>query len=544
MARNPSPIASLKRDAEAVRLQLEIAKGNRALQFFNKYEALDGSEVSKKRKRVNVESKGPDAQHTSRERLAGISTGRNMMENNPTFKTLMRAFEHGAIRTGPKIQVNIDPEGAGKEATEWFNGTWAKSCDGRDDMHFAEFISLAMMAEKMEGDALFVFDDFSRDDGTLLVFSSDQLVEIEDFDKRPAEMFPGALRCEKGVIIDPMGRVMGFAATSEHGKERVKLDDKSLVTFAAWHPIRNPEGSAKLYKRPWRFNQRRGQADAWTIANTQQDIKEMADAELQSAKLSAQIFAYIESDPSAAPAIERAMSAAGIPSDQIESILYGDGTQAGALAKNYKALEAACGGVVEYLNGGEKANIHTNERPSGNVSSFGEWAQILSGAALGIGRARATGKAEASYTAFKGEENITWETFEVEQKRLERRLVDFIVYKALSWGQSKGRIPKLPAGWEKTITVSWPEQKDVDGYKASQAVRHNLKNGETTFADVLGPNWEKHFRQLAKELDLARELKLPLSILGTTAGGPPTELTLDPNADPNADPANGKDNQQ
>ena len=61
---------------------------------------------------------------------------------------------------------------------------------------------------------------------------------------------------------------------------------------------------------------------------------------------------------------------------------------------------------------------------------------------------------------------------------------------------------------------------------------------------MLGPNWEKHFRQLAKELDLARALKLPLSILGTTAGGPPTELTLDPNADPNADPANGKDNQQ
>lgn len=527
MARKPSQLSSLKVEAESIKLRLEIEQGKR---FLAKYEALDGAEVTKKRKRVNVESKGPDAIHTSRERLAGISSGRNMMENNPTFKTLMRAFEHGAVRTGPKIQVNADPEGAGKEATEWFNGPWAKSCDGRDDMHFAEFVALAMMAEKMEGDSLVIFDDFLNDDGTLLVFSSDQLVEIEDFEKRSKDMFPTAAKCDKGVIIDKIGRVLGYAATSEHGKERVKLDDPTLLTVAAWHPLRNPSGSAKLYKRPWRFNQRRGQADSWTIANTQQDIKEMAEAELQSAKLSAQIFAYIESDPAAAPAIERAMAAAGLPADQIESILYGDGTQTGALAKNYKALEAACGGVVEYLNGGEKANIHTNERPSGNVSSFGEWAQILSGAALGIGRARATGKAEASYTAFKGEENITWETFEVEQKRLERRLVDFIVYKALSWGQAKGRISKLPAGWESTITVSWPEQKDVDAYKSAMAIGLMLKNGQMTYSDLHGPNWEKKFRQFGKELAVGREEQLPLSVYDATSGAAVNNQSNDPNA--------------
>jgi capsid protein len=537
LARKASSLSALRNEAESVRLQLEIAKGKKAVQFFNKYESLDAADTTRKRKRIHPEVKAPDALQTGRERLIGVARGRDLMENSPTFKTLMRSFEHGAIRTGPKIQVNADPEGTGKTATEWFNGVWAKGCDGRDDMHFGEFVALACTAEKMEGDALFVFDDFKNDDGTLLVFSGDQLVGIDDFDKRKPEFWPGAASCDKGVIIDPIGRVLGYAVTSEYGKERVPLSDPHLMTVAAWHPVRNPTGSAKLYKRPWRFNQRRGQADAWTIANTQQDIKEMADAELQSAKLSAQIFAYIESDPTAAPAIERAMAAAGLPADQIESILYGDGSQTGALAKNYKALEAACGGVVEYLNGGEKANIHTNERPSGNVSSFGEWAQILSGAAMGIGRARATGKAEASYTAFKGEENITWETFEVEQKRLERRLVDFIVFKALTWGQDKGRIARLPAGWEMTVTVDWPVQKDVDAYKSSQAIRHNLKNGQTTFAEVLGPNWEKHLRQLGKELEVARALKLPLSIFGSAAGGPPTTLILDPNTDTNAEPA-------
>lgn len=540
-ARKTGELTTLRNQAEALRLKLEIAQGNR---FLAKYESLDGADVSKRRKRVSPEVKAPDSIQTSRERLTGVARGRDMMENNPTFKTLMRAFEHGAIRTGPKIQVNIDPENTGKAATEWFNGPWAKGCDGRDDMHFAEFIALACTSEKMEADALFVFDDFMRDDGTLIVFSADQLVEIEDFDKRKPGFWPGAAKVDKGVIVDPFGRVLGYAVTSEYGKERVRLDDPTLTTVSAWHPVRNPTGSAKLYKRPWRFNQRRGQADAWTIANTQQDIKEMSDAELQSAKLSAQIFAYIESDPAAQSAIERAMAAAGVPAAEIETILYGDGTATGALAKNYKALESACGGIVEYLNGGEKAHIHTNERPSGNVSSFGEWAQILSGAAMGIGRARATGKAEASYTAFKGEENITWETFEVEQKRLERRLVDFIVFKALTWGQAKGRIPAMPSGWEASVTVDWPVQKDVDGYKSSQADRHNLKNGKMTFADLLGPNWEKHLRQLGKELELIRELKIPLSILGTTAGGPPTELSLDPNADPNADTTNQPDTER
>lgn len=347
---------------------LPAVAGQRSPDLFkNKFESLDGAETSTKRKRIRPETRQPDAIHSSREVLTGIAIGRDLQENSPTFKTLMRAFEHGAVRTGPKIQINIEDAAKGKLATDWFNSTWMKQCDGRDDMHFAEFIALLCTAEKREGDALIVFDDFLNNDGTLLVFSADQLVEIEDWDaKGPPVWGPGS-KCEKGVIFDKLGRVLGYAVTADVGAIKKKYDE--VTTARAWHPTRNPNGSARLYKRPWRFNQRRGQADAWTISNIQRDIHEMGTAELQSAKAAAQVFAYIESDPGALPAIERAMMGAGMTAAQVESVLYGDGTQTGALAKNYKALEAACGGLLEYLNPGEKAVFNKNDRPSGNVSA-------------------------------------------------------------------------------------------------------------------------------------------------------------------------------
>ena len=233
------------------------------------------------------------------------------------------------------------------------------------------------------------------------------------------------------------------------------------------------------------------------------------------------------------------MANAGMTAEQIESVLYGDGTQTGALAKNYKALEAACGGLLEYLNPGEKAVLSKNERPSGNVSMFSEWAQVASGAALGLGRARATGKAEASYTAFRGEELMTWETFRVEQKRLERRVVDFCVFKAISWAEKNGAPwGGLPAGWNQSVSVEWTQMEEVDQFKAASAVAMRLKNGERTFQQIIGPSWREHFAQLSAELEAAKEMKIPLGIFGTSAGGAPTPLVIDPSKDtddPNPD---------
>lgn len=480
-----------------------------------KFESLDGASSTTKRKRVPIVRFSPDKVHTRSEDLHGYAIGQDLQENSPTFKTIIRAFEHGAIRTGPKIQVNTGDEW-GTAAAEWFNGPWAKNCDGRDDMHLAEFIALCSSSEKREGDCLLVFDDLIEDNGTILAFAADQICDVEDWDKKAPQEWAGC-KCEKGVIFDKLGRVKAYAVTAEAGAQSKPIADVTIVP--AWHPVRNPSGSARMYKRPWKFNQRRGQADSWTIAGAQRDIHEMAAAELQSAKASAQIFAWIESNPDALPAIERAMAAANVPAADIETILYGTGDQAGALAQNYKKLEGLMGGAVEYTSPGDTVKVNDNNRPSGNVSLFGEWSQIVSGASMGLGRARSTGKAEASYTAYRGEELMTWEAFECEQKRLERRVMDFLVFKAITWGIGKGKLksPPVPNWYEKT-SVSWATMKEVDDLKSAMAQRMRLKNGVTTLSQEIGPNWREIVIQLGKEIQFLRDNNVPASIFETVAG--------------------------
>lgn len=481
-----------------------------------KFESLDGAASTTKRKRVPIVRYSPDKVHSRSEDLHGYAIGQDLQENSPTFKTIIRAFEHGAIRTGPKIQVNTGDD-AGAEAAEWFNGPWAKNCDGRDDMHLAEILALCSSSEKREGDCLLVFDDgIIENTGCVFAFSSDQVCDVEDWDKNTPLEWAGH-KCEKGVIFDKLGRVKAYVVTPESGAQSKPLAEVTIVP--AWHPVRNLNGSARLYKRPWKFNQRRGQADSWTIAGAQRDIHEMAAAELQSAKASAQIFAWIESNPDALPAIERAMAAANVSAADIEKILYGTGDQSGALAQNYKKLEGLMGGAVEYTSPGDTVKVNENNRPSGNVSLFGEWSQIVSGASMGLGRARSTGKAEASYTAYRGEELMTWEAFECEQKRLERRVMDFLIYKAITWGLAKGKLAKpLPSNWHEKTSVSWATMKEVDDLKSAMAQRMRLKNGVTTLSQEIGPNWKAIILQLAEECKFLRDNEIPASIFETVAG--------------------------
>lgn len=488
-----------------------------------KVEGIENAETTKKRKQIRPSRKAPDDNYNDRERLVGAAVGRYMMENATGFRAILRAFEHGAIGTGPKITVNTGDDW-GKEASGWFNHDWQKWCDGRDDYHFGEICALLSNAEKATGDCLIVFDDFLNNDGTLLFFDADQLPTIEEKAwKTPPDGW-GGMSQSKGVIYDKMGRVHGYVTSPNYAEGSAKIEDCTLIP--AWHVRRNPEGSAKLYKRPWRFNQRRGEGDSWIIADTMRDVQSMISSELNSAKLAAKMFAWIKSDPGSEAAVERAMQAANISQADMESILYGTGSDAdgdlgstGSLAKLYKAIEDQTDGATEYLNPGEEVQVYNNERPGGNVSLFGEHMQINAGAAMGLGRSRATGKADSSYTAYRGEELMTWETFRVEQKRLERRAVDFCVYKAITWAVENRELDRpTDADWFKKVSVAWPKMVEVDPIKSAMAERMFLKNGTLDFSKILGPNWKEILGGLSDQLTFIREKDLPLSMFETVSG--------------------------
>ena len=529
--RNKTELAKLRVEEKASKLTFK------ALGPQQKYDATD-SNYAKNRKQPPKETKSEDDIQSRFERGRAVAVGRDLERNNAPFKGVQRQRKVNIIGTGPKANFKTEDVDWNLTASNFFNSDWAKWCDSRDDQHLSELLSNAVTAEGREGDQLFVFDDFDRDDGTIIVFEADQLVTIEEKSWKSASEKKGFIWTERdpmdrrkkipllqknGVVTDRRGRVHAYVVTNNNGKAICEYDECSIIP--RWNVKHARKGSAVLYKSPWRPNQYRGVGTALTVNNQQRDIYEMVAAELQSAKRSAQDYAFIEVDKDAEGAITRALQRVqqnngSVSNEDINKILYGDGTTEGAfLGGVYENMEHNFGGRMDYLNPGEKAVIHDNERPSPGVRDFADWVQETTGFAFGMGRCTATGRAESSYTAFRGENLLSWANFEVEQKSVERRLCDFLVFKSINFAVRKGLLEPSPdPDWFKKVSFKWPEMPEVDELKAAMAERMSLKNGSRDFADMLGPDWEAKFERFSEQVEKARSLGIPLAVFETVSG--------------------------
>jgi len=129
-------------------------------------------------------------------------------------------------------------------------------------------------------------------------------------------------------------------------------------------------------------------------------------------------------------------------------------------------------------------------------------------------------RADSSYTAFRGDMIMTWAgAFYPMQKLLERTFADHVAVKALTWGQRKGFVPMLPAGWEQSLSWQWPRMAEVDTAKQQTAIAQAIKNGVTDWSQLIGPDWMQHFDALAQQIEYARAKGIPLSNMETKSGG-------------------------
>jgi len=532
--RHRTEIAQLKLDEVNCKSKLRLArrteKSLRNLQM--KYDASD-SRYRTSRRTPRREITKEDGIQSANEHLTGIAIGRDLRRNNATYKTIERQLLACTVGVGPKVKFNTGNDEWDQIAASWFNSDWSKWCDGVDDSPLGDMIAIAFSYMTREGDVLCVFDDFDRDDGTLRWFEPDQLATVKKQDWDIAAAQRGfqwkendpkdgrrkvPMLQDRGVIRDRRGRVVGYIFTNKTGNVASDIDQVTIVP--RWDVRNSPNGSAKLIKSPWRFNQYRGVGDSLTIANEQRDIYEMRNAELASAKKAAQYFATIETDEDGESGIIRALQKGNLTQEEIDAILHGeDGTSSGITGIQYESLEGLLGGKMEYLDPGDKMNMHSPDRPSSDVSDFSERVQVSSGAAMGLGRSRSLMKAESSYTAFRGEELMTWQTAVIEQKRMERRLMDYLVFKAVGFAQRKRFIPQSDnSQWWTTAAFSWPAMREVDEVKTANAERIFLKNGSKNLADILGPDWRTKVDNLESLINVLREKNLPLSIFETVSG--------------------------
>jgi len=503
--------ALVKRN-ESLRLELENAVLERRVALIkNQSGRYDAVEPNRNRRQPRIETKSEDQTLDPRKRLLAHNIGRDLERNFAPARAIMHQFRVNVVGSEGKIQVNTAD---GEAAAAWFNGVWARDCDYRDDVHWSTMLQNIVAACIREGDVLAVFDDdvTPEDTGRLIIFEADQIAPLSETEFKKLDGYVNGWTQDGGIVRDQMGRVLGYIASGKRGLTVIdRIEDASFY----------PRSVARLIKNPWRVNQGRGVSALLTASTNFQDLYEILAKELQSAKVAASLAGFITRTDAVTDYDDPATGSAFLPEnsgkDAATTALEGaNGTD--PAAPNYERFESLTGGMFEYMAEGDKAEFPDINRPNIHLAEFIEAVLGHAGASVGLARAYTILRADSSYTSFRGDMVLSWATFYMMQKWLERSFADWAARKAITWAIRKGSV-SLSAGWETTISWKWPRMPSVDESKEADAVAKQLKNGTTDFGELIGPDWRNHFDSLAEQIEYGRAKKLPLSVYETASGG-------------------------
>jgi capsid protein len=505
-------------------MKKRISKFVKGKERLGKYDAVSGSSNAtgagnKRRKSVieTTEESGSAGVLNNSQRLKGVNLARDLERNYSVAKSLFKQLRNNIVGALGKIQVNTDDE-FGKEATTWFNKDFFNNCDFRSTEDFSKITRNILTAKKREGDILVYFDDGSQlnvkegGTGKIICYESDMICDLTDKDK-----LPNGCTQESGVVRDQYGREIGYIVSKKRGQ--VSIDSSNLARMFRRDPDNEPENMVKLIKSTFRINQGRGTSELLSAIADMLDCYEMRSKELQSAKLAASLAGTIEReesitdyddvrlDPTNENPADGTTSETTLPEEQTEPV-------------NYERMEALTGGIFDYLAKGDKLTLHDIKRPNIHMAEFIDHVTDAAGSVFGFAHAYSRMRADTSYTAFRGDMVMSWVSIIVEQKDLEREWLDWVGVRAIEWALRNGKIKsKAPDGWQNRISWHLPVMPFVDELKERQANAAALKNGEKTFSDLLGPDWNAKFEAFANELAKARKLGLPLSVFEQKSGG-------------------------
>lgn len=509
-----------RREHEAARLAFETARYQRGAKIMAGYDAVDGS---RQRRQPIREFKTEAGIYDMTKRLLGCNLGRDLERNYSPAKAMMLQFRVNVVGSLGKLRINAD---GADEATAWFNEVWAKDCDYRDDLDWSTLLQNILAAEIRDGDVLAIVDDqlTDSDTGKVMTWESDQIVPVSE--KVLADSPYAKTKQDSGILRDNDGRIVAYCVTGRRGLS--VIDDPKEVTY--W-----TRDQARLMRNPWRLNQGRGIPSLITPSTNFVDLYEILSSALASAKKAVKQYAFVKRDNAVTDWDSPTTGSEWLPENdgRVAADVAKDGAnQTTHTSRNYEKLEALTGGLTDYLDPHDVVEIPEMNHPNPELAPFLEAVHDYSGAALGLAHAYTALRADTSYTAFRGDMIMSWVTFYWLQKHLERMAADWLAIRALRWAQRKGEFKvQLPAGWERTLTWSWPTMPAVDEGKESVAQAQFLKNGTLDFADILGPNWQTKFQAMADQLAVARKLKLPLSVFEQKSGGMATATDKKDGAD-------------
>ena len=492
------------------------------------------------RPRGTVEHGGEDSVLPIWNRLRMINMARQGVRNGDSLRALMRQLELNVVGTeGGKATFAF----SGGDAVRSAFARWARHAEFSDGLCFSDVLTLIVDTKFTGGDIVLLFDDgLIEDSGRILAFEPDEIGDVpKDWLQ---DKFPGSVQ-RQGRIYNSNGRFIGVTVSRKYRGSGTYKRDPEGVFFLMQDDFADNQDWVML-REVWRFNQGRGVPPVAAPLDSLLDLESVTKFEVQAAMKNCQTLGQIYSTEDGAsdgsaddendvldPELAR-RAAAAIAGESAEGEEGSDAaaTDADAAADAAPPAEEdvtldnirGSGAIFDQLPDGYKMELLDTKRPNPNVEGFVKWLSGRSGAAVGLAKCYANMEATTSYTAFRGEQVMTWPTFEKWQKSLEREVCDWVVRKWAAWAKRRGFLREtLPAGWEENVTWSWPTMREVDQKKAAEAKKLMLENGLLLLDDLHPGNKKDFVRKLGEDVALFREAGLVHPYERASGAGTPGE---------------------
>ena len=486
-AHKQRPTTGKKSAATAARVHTPArVRGGGASMFALGYESVSPKHDKMRREAV-VETKGEDKQLPAAKRMRITNLLRDMLRNSPAFVLQNRQMCINVVGSaGGKMYASF-PKGyeeASEEVMHYFNRVWAPQAEFTFGKGFNWLLKTVLTTKDVCGNVILVFDDGilsgGNGSGRIRAFEGDEIANISDFDKR----FPKSWAQSQGFVYNALGQFAGaFVSTSQRGCGTFSAD-KGVLTLRR-DPLSAKPCNWCCLGDMFRFNQGRAVSPLASALISLIDLHETVSNEALAAKYNAQLIAQIVhtaaedsgTDPEPGAFDGEAGAFGDAPAETVEAV---------AIPKN-EALKNI-GLHVQEMPPDRKLELIDTKRPNPNMANYVDFVTGLIGGTRGLGRVYSTLKAQTSYTAFRGEQIMTWQSFRDMQKELERDVCDWAARLAIARAVRTGEIKSaLPDGWERMIAWVWPKMIEVSEKDAQSALQLKLQNGVTSLKRELGP---------------------------------------------------------
>lgn len=455
----------------------------RRAHFGRAYEAVS-SPFSSGRRQSWIERGGEDDQLPSSDRHRLVNLARNMMRNSPTRVAQDQQIRVNVVGTvGGKLYASF-PEGyaaAADEVTRYFNRVWAPRAEFSFGKSFNWILKTVLTAADNGGNVILVFDDGiltgGAGTGRIRGFEGDEIANAKP--ATFARLFGGGYSQSQGFVYDGSGAFAGaFVSTVSRGE--TEFEDGKFLTLRR-DPFEDTPGNWIALGDMRRFNQGRAVSPLTAAITCLVDLHEICASERQGAKLNAQLVGQVLTT-----ATDDAPGALGAFDDEAGEA-SGD-----VVVKDFSTKELnAIGAHFDQMPENMKIELLDTKRPNPNMPAYIEFLTGQVGGTRGLARVYATLKAQTSYTAFRGEQVMSWPSFEEAQKDLERDVCDWAARLVIARAVSRGEITAdLPEGWEYMLAWQWPKMREVNQTDAENAFAAGLRSGAVTFFERFGPDWE------------------------------------------------------